>query len=54
MKKGGGESYTANGKHYGAYPSTDTPKPTVSVTPEPERYIFTEDVPLPFEWQRDM
>ena len=37
-------------------PSTDAPTPTVSVTPEPEpeRYILTEDVPLPFELQRVM
>ena len=35
-------------------PSTDAPTSTVSVTPEPERYILTEDVPLPFELQRAM
>ena len=35
-------------------PSTDAPTPTVSVTPEPERYILTEDVPLSFDLQRVM
>ena len=35
-------------------PSTDAPTPTVSVTPEPERYILTENVPLPFDLQRAM
>lgn len=33
-------------------PSTEAPTPTVSV--EPERYILTEDVPLPFDLQRVM
>ena len=35
-------------------PSTDAPMPAVSVTPELERYILTEDVPLPFDLQRVM
>lgn len=33
-------------------PSTEAPMPTVSV--EPDRYILTEDVPLPFDLQRVM
>lgn len=35
-------------------PLTDAPTSAVSVMPEPERYILTEDVPLPFDLQRVM